>query len=218
MEQDVLSGDTIADSGRSPQRRHLAWPEDLDHVALSGGGAGGAAACPSYKALARRFAGTAAEQFAYTLVWIAGTEPTRRARRRYHSTYEFLLREGQHYELKDRPSSLDAGIPGRCYANCYKVAMRAPERYAYCEGMAEADGIPFEHAWLLDLQDGRIVDPTWLDDTAGAYIGVAVARSYLATAFRRSGRVFLEQGSRNPILTGEAGETWRHGQHSHASC
>jgi hypothetical protein len=209
---------TTEDSSMRPRRRRLIRPKGLACVALSGGGASETAARPSYEALTRRFAGTSAERVAHTLADLAETGGPLSARLRYRSIYEFLLREGEGFELKPLPQGAGAGTPGRCYANCHELATRYPERYAYCEGIAAAGyGVPLEHAWLLDLSDGHVVDPTWHDESAGLYLGVAVAPEYLTSAFCRSGSVLHDWRARHPILTGEAGETWRHHRHNHLS-
>jgi hypothetical protein len=217
MGQNSRIGSTTEDSSTRPRSR-LLWPEGLGCVAPSRGGASEAAARPSYEALTRRFVGTSAERLAHTLADLADTGAPLRAQFRYRSVYEFLLREGEIFDLKRLPQGVGAGTPGRCYAKFHGLATRYPERYAYCEGIAAADyGVPLEHAWLLDLVDGRVVDPTWHDESAGPYLGVAVALEYLTSALCRSGCVLHDWRARHPILTGEAGETWRHHWHNHLS-
>ncbi len=167
------------------------------------------------EALARGFAGTEAEPLARSVAVLAVLSGAGNPAFRYRSVYEFLLREGLGFDCKPLPPDVCAGAPGLCYANCRAIALRRRARYAYCEGIASADhGIPIQHAWLLDLVDGRAVDPTWRGEpTARAYIGVVVDPRYLAAAFRRSGCVLDDWRARRPILTGEAGDAWRHDWH-----
>jgi hypothetical protein len=187
---------------RRPRRR--AW-EDREHEVAEA----------EYRALAqRRFADTAAEPLARSTATMAALCEAPNPALRYQSVYEILLREGLAFKVKARPRDMRAGIAGRCYANCHAIAARRGTRYAYCEGIAFADfGMPVEHAWLLDLTDGRAVDPTWDEEPTQTYLGVVVETNYLEAAFARSGRVLDECCGRQPVLTGEAGHTWRHAWH-----
>ncbi len=80
---------------------------------------------------------------------------------------------------------------GQCYKNCTRAMMQffahdAPP-YFYAEGFAlDAElGIPFEHAWLVDV-NGKAIDLTWRDTANAVYFGVTFKQAFLLEAMRRT--------------------------------
>lgn len=131
---------------------------------------------------------TAVERLRSELAMYAGTG--RMTPRTYHYAGwpDFLLREGELFDVAPCPSSLYMR-PGFCYGNAIMVATMAG--LPYVEGVA-CPGPDFPmvpHAWNLNEQ-GQVIDSTWaLAETRGApvdrraYLGVrfSVARADEAT-------------------------------------
>lgn len=109
---------------------------------------------------------------------------------------DHLIRElGKAYEGKPCPSELIGEIQ-QCYFNCLNIIRIGRDqrgddndRYTYIEGYGmHADGfIPTMHAWLLDNQDGLVIDPTWPWSPDHAYFGVAMPFRTVAAAALRNG-------------------------------
>ncbi len=81
------------------------------------------------------------------------------------------------------PEWLEPMEPQQCFANCYALAFELPDEVTYVEGYALHSLIPVHHAWL-ELADGTIVDPTWvnlIDDgpDSALYMGVRIHRRLL---------------------------------------
>lgn len=80
----------------------------------------------------------------------------------YRSRQDFMLREGQQFEMKDPPPEAVLGEMGLCYMNAYQVVSANPGRFRYVEGVAMSI-IPVDHAWVYDTEDGKAFDVTWRD-------------------------------------------------------
>ena len=73
----------------------------------------------------------------------------------------------------------------QCYYNCQLAAkLEELDRYAYYEGFAYKPGlIPLAHAWLVDRETDRVVDPTWrfkgesVDDET-EYLGIEIPTDF----------------------------------------
>jgi hypothetical protein len=99
----------------------------------------------------------------------------------YLGPADFVLREGQQFEPRERPESIDAGAARMCFGNSIATAIRygLPYVEGYAVGPKVAIGV--SHAWNLDAE-GRVVDTTW-PEPGQAYLGVrfSVARAHDAT-------------------------------------
>lgn len=97
-----------------------------------------------------------------------------------HRTYEHLvLTEGQSFERKPLPRHARKMRAKMCYHNATYCVFGDPDRYRYVEGWA-AGIIPMQHAFVLDLEDGKIFDPTWpRDENHTAYLGIVFPTDYV---------------------------------------
>lgn len=119
---------------------------------------------------------------------------------RFHAEYErrfsyatALLKYGRHYEhVKQHPASLQKGPMGECFANCARAVTRfiadAHPLFHYAEGYALDSelGIPYEHAWLVNMS-GQAIDLTWKETENAVYYGVTFKPSFVQEAMRNTG-------------------------------
>lgn len=75
----------------------------------------------------------------------------------------------------------------QCYYNAQRLALDTGMDYV--EGWANAL-IPVEHAW--NMENGRVIDTTWVDIYAGDYYGVVIPAPYI--------RMKWATGQAGPIL------------------
>lgn len=95
------------------------------------------------------------------------------------SVYAYVLEHGRPMEPGRLARHL--GPTGFCFRNAGRIALRHPDRYAYCEGFAlsvasERIGCAFlvQHAWILDRHTGETIECTW-PDGAHSYYGIEFA-------------------------------------------
>lgn len=75
-----------------------------------------------------------------------------------------------------------------CYMNATNRAIDHPDKYAYVEGYVTVHGVSIAHAWNVDRETGRVVDPTIRsNDGIGAYVGVPIKDEYLMRSMVRTG-------------------------------
>lgn len=103
----------------------------------------------------------------------------------------FVLKYGSEMPHKPLPKGIPKGRPKFCFKNAFDICNDNPERYVYCEGYGYGAVIPIQHAWALDIEDGKVVDNTWAGGRANPspgvfYIGVPIKMSYVR-------RVLLEK-------------------------
>lgn len=110
-----------------------------------------------------------------------------------HGRAAALLKHGRFYpHVAERPDGLRMGRMGLCYCNCtrarYPYLAEDPVPYHYAEGYALDSelGIPFQHAWLVDL-DGRAIDLTWRETKNAVYYGVTFNDAYVHKAMVDTG-------------------------------
>jgi len=100
----------------------------------------------------------------------SGRSPTMR----YRGVEAFVLEKGAFFPGAPKPAGVKWGVQKQCYMNAYKLADSDSDRYAYVEGLALPDfewPMGFEHAWVVDRQNGQVVDNTWRKP-GRAYFGV----------------------------------------------
>lgn len=86
---------------------------------------------------------------------------------------EMMVEHGKEYQLKVVKGVTGRGVAKQCYRNSENLASFGAGDYVYVEGYAcKAGLIPLEHAFVLDLVDGKVIDPTWSDDDT-TYFGCA---------------------------------------------
>ncbi len=71
----------------------------------------------------------------------------------------------------------------QCYKNCQLVAQIEDEEFEYFEGYA-LSVIPVEHAWLV--RSGKVVDPTWADETCEDYFGIHIPTPWIKKRWLRT--------------------------------
>jgi hypothetical protein len=100
------------------------------------------------------------------------------------------------------PTTVQPGELKECYGNASRLALRFPERFLYCEGLAERISVNFvvEHGWIYDRDTCAVIDPTWGEDGRD-YAGVAFSPGFIG---RR-----IAQGARMPVLYWDTGDNTR---------
>ncbi len=100
--------------------------------------------------------------------------------------YQVLAEHGRTFKLKQDVAT-GKGIKKECYRNSENLATFSDRYLIYCEGYACKKGlIPLPHAWVLDLEDGCVIDPTW-DDMETDYFGCAFDTKWVNMHTLRTG-------------------------------
>lgn len=109
-----------------------------------------------------------------------------------YGPWSALLEHGQFFEpARTLPEWLTRGNMGECYANStrsiFPYLAVDPQPYFYVEGYAlEPDlGIPFEHAWIVNLE-GTAYDLTWTNFHKATYFGVRFDTKFLLRSMRKN--------------------------------
>lgn len=118
------------------------------------------------------------------------------------------------YCIRDRWAGVRRGRMQMCYKNATKLMTGDPERWIYCEGYAIRGEIGFvvgAHAFLLDRNNGfEVVDPTWRNTKAGAYLGVPInPRFVLHQMIANRSYGLLDNWPNLPLLSTPV-EDWLH--------
>jgi len=95
--------------------------------------------------------------------------------------FRFMLKFGRAWKAAKLPRSVKRGLETESYANATRLARKEEGRLTYVEGYASDIGEVFgPHAWCVDSQ-GRVLDPTWSDDTYESlyYYGVSFNTEWL---------------------------------------
>ena len=71
----------------------------------------------------------------------------------YDSFQDLVLREGQLFIPTKKPKGIKLGKVKECYRNASLLALEN-EDFFYAEGY---EGLPFEHAWVVN-RDGVVID------------------------------------------------------------
>jgi len=87
------------------------------------------------------------------------------------------------------PAGVQLGEIGECYRNALLLSQRFPQRFLYCEGLAErvSTNYVFEHGWIYDTDTGEVIDSTWGDDGRD-YAGVGFESDFIRRRISRSAR------------------------------
>lgn len=102
-----------------------------------------------------------------------------------------LLAHGREWAGAPLPSRYSPGPAKACFHNAWASASRSA-RLAYCEGWATPGlpglDIPMEHAWLVDVRTGTVIERTWAWDPREpcAYLGLAIPLPVVREARRRA--------------------------------
>jgi hypothetical protein len=99
------------------------------------------------------------------------------------SMYSILLKHGTPKVGSPWPSGLKRGRMKMCFKNAQMIAL-FDDRYTYCEGLAQ-NMIATLHGWLEDA-DGNVIDPTWKNAPACAYLGVRFKTEYVRESVVRT--------------------------------
>ena len=100
---------------------------------------------------------------------------------KYGGMEDYLLHEGKEFDVPDDPPQVKLGTPKECYSNCDMRALREPAKYDYAEGKYVSPRLPFpiDHAWLVDKQTGKVVDPTLGWQPKARYFGVQYSKQFV---------------------------------------
>lgn len=105
----------------------------------------------------------------------------------YGSYEELVLHLGKPFERKPLPTGVAQGELGDCFANAFNTVMMNAGQWRYVEGYA-AGPIPVNHAWVLDIEDGKVFDPTWPEDSDHeAYVGIQFPFRFVADTIHEQG-------------------------------
>lgn len=94
---------------------------------------------------------------------------------------EFILEHGQEWIAAKRPATISKRNDGECFSNSASVLAERQD-WVYVEGMAITAGLPdhvVHHAWLIDPQTRKVIDPTWNEPENATYFGVPFKDLYL---------------------------------------
>lgn len=103
-----------------------------------------------------------------------------------------LIEHGRVWVGSTLPSRQRRGMAKACFQNAWASASRSVN-LVYCEGWAVSGtlglALPMEHAWLVDIRSGTVIERTWDSDPKrpNFYFGLAVPASTVREAHRRSG-------------------------------
>lgn len=81
----------------------------------------------------------------------------------------FMLKHGRVFT--PAPFTGERRPSQKCFQNAVEMATTVPG-LRYAEGFAHTSIIPTLHAWCVDEND-RVIDPTWDNPEACAYVGIA---------------------------------------------
>lgn len=112
---------------------------------------------------------------------LARATPEQKEKLKYGGTADFLLNEGEWFDVPDEPPQIELMTPRECYSNATKMMLKNPSRYEYVEGLYASSHLPFpiEHAWLSDKETGKVVDPTLGWQPKSRYFGVAYTKKFV---------------------------------------
>lgn len=103
----------------------------------------------------------------------------------WHSAERLLLTmAGDPVVVEDLtlPDGIERGPVKACFYTAYMISQLHPH-LDYAEGFAQSPGLfPMNHAWLVDRETGRIIDPTWVHfDRTGptVYLGLRFADAFM---------------------------------------
>lgn len=98
---------------------------------------------------------------------------------KYCCVEEFVLKNGNYYEINNKSFDIRYGEKGDCFKNALNFSMF--KGLTYCEGYSLIRSIPMLHAWCVD-KDNFVVDPTWDEDmNTGIYFGVKFPSDFVWT-------------------------------------
>lgn len=96
----------------------------------------------------------------------------------------FVLRHGRTFKGAPLPKKFRKGKIKHCFENATRLAIKHPQ-LTYCEGYASSI-IPVMHAWCV-LEDGTVVDNTWMDSEECGYFGIPFKTEFLRRHLLMSG-------------------------------
>jgi hypothetical protein len=126
---------------------------------------------------------------------------------KYRSAEEFVVNEGKAYEVPDEPPQIQLMTPKECYRNSALTVIRKPDKYDYVEGYYASPDLPIkiEHAWLVDKETGKVVDPTLGWRPKAAYHGVRFDRKFVIRKMVKNGYygIMSDGHDMNEVTMGE---------------
>lgn len=103
--------------------------------------------------------------------------------------YRFMLEHGSAFTPDDGTLAGPRGEQGQCYMNATHLAQN-DRNLRYVEGQVSCHGVPIDHAWCVDVNTGRIVDPTLASENPARikeYFGVPFQTDYVIKTILRAG-------------------------------
>ncbi len=116
--------------------------------------------------------------------------------------YKYMVENGKQFNEVDIKASKEFAAQngsklGECFKNAQLGALVSPEKYDYYDGHAmvhSSDGkplVPVEHAWMVDKQSGKVIDPTWVKSTGGIkgadYFGLRIPYKDVMASITKTG-------------------------------
>lgn len=146
--------------------------------------------------------------------------------------YNHILENGKHFDELDKEASKAlrdtyGAKDKECYKNAQLAAITQPEKYDYYEGygtvhLGSGQGIPLDHAWLVDKESGKVVDPTWVRSNESSteksdYFGLKVPSEELSSFISKyhmaspqaTGYAMKQLGIPRVSVKGYEGREWR---------
>ena len=111
---------------------------------------------------------------------------------------------GQTFDaVEPLPEGMKKGKLKQCFMNATHLMLEDPDRYVYCEGYAQLKDVPglaIQHAWCLDADTGKVIDPTWgVDPRISAYYGIPLDPQYVQKTALKTG-VYGVLSRTNPTM------------------
>ena len=121
-----------------------------------------------------------AESLKGFLTMVATLQPPRQG---MTSPQQLMLDHGQTFHATPRTQDGPKDPAHECYANAGRRALLG--QGTYVEGYISVQGVPIEHAWLVDKQ-GRVKDPTIRGNDVDTYFGIPITNDYLRSTVMKT--------------------------------
>lgn len=126
----------------------------------------------------------------------------------YTNNEEFVLHHGEFFKsnaFDDKKYSRALRTKKECFRNAFELALMN-DNLVYCEGYA-VDILPLHHAWCVEKDTGKVVDPTWNNPESCIYFGVPFKLEFARHTVVSNEIYGVLDGYWNhefPLLTGKA--------------
>jgi hypothetical protein len=125
---------------------------------------------------------------------------------KYGGLDDYLLSQGQEFDVPDKPPQIKLQTPRECYSNAANTMLNRPGKYDYVEGKYVSPHLPFpiDHAWLVDKKTGTVVDPTLGWQPKARYFGVRYPKLFVVSKMLENKYYGIHSNgvTSNPVVMG----------------